>query len=153
MKKLHDKKHAERQFQVGDFIYLKLQPYRQSSVVGRRNYMLSARYFGSFEVLGKIGSVAYRLKLPHTIKNHQVYHVSQLKKKIGQDQPMMQDHLQMVINDSIVPVPRVFLEQRIRKEQKEIWFTCKDCHQLKLLGSLNQLLKNILQRLASRAIA
>ena len=83
MKKYADKRRSERRFDIGNWVYLRLQPYRQGSVAWRSNTKLSARYYGSYEVIGKVGEVAYRLKLPTDAKIHPVFHVSLLKKKVG----------------------------------------------------------------------
>jgi hypothetical protein len=43
---------------------------------------LAPRYFVTFEILDKVGLVAYRLPLPPTVKAHNVFHVSLLKKYV-----------------------------------------------------------------------
>lgn len=83
MKQQADKKRIDRSFQPGEKVWFKLQPYVQSSVAPRANHKLSFRYFGPYEVESKIGSVAYKLKLPPTSSVHPVFHVSLLKKAVG----------------------------------------------------------------------
>ncbi|KAL0313078.1 UNVERIFIED_CONTAM: Transposon Ty3-G Gag-Pol polyprotein [Sesamum radiatum] len=83
MKNYADKHRTERSFELGDFVYLRLQPYRQSSLQLRRNLKLAPKYYGPFQVLEKIGEVAYRLKLPPSTNIHSVFHISLLKRKIG----------------------------------------------------------------------
>ena len=67
---------------MGDRVYLKLQPHIQSSVALRSNHKLSFRFYGPFEVLSRVGKVAYKLDLPTSTQIHPVVHVSQLKKHI-----------------------------------------------------------------------
>jgi hypothetical protein len=79
MKRQADKGCSERVFAVGDHVYLKLQPYMQSSVAHYSNNKLSFKFFGQFRISARVGSVAYKLELPATALIHPVFHVSQLK--------------------------------------------------------------------------
>lgn len=83
MKHQADKGRIEKQFQVGDLVLIRLQPYRQNTVVNRTSHKLSKRYFGPYSILQKIGSVAYRVGLPSTARIHDVFHVSKLKAYTG----------------------------------------------------------------------
>ena len=83
MKMQADKKRREFQLQIGDLALVKLQPYRQHSVALQKNQKLGMWFFGPFEVLEKIGTMAYKLRLPDTARIHPVFHISLLKKFVG----------------------------------------------------------------------
>jgi hypothetical protein len=53
-----DKHRSERSFEVGDSVYLKLQPYVQSSIATRASHKLSFLYFGPYQIIAKVGAVA-----------------------------------------------------------------------------------------------
>ena len=63
MKQYVDKNGSKRQFEVGDLVYVKLQPYRKMSVVNKSCLKLLTKYFGPYKVLDKIGIVAYNFIL------------------------------------------------------------------------------------------
>lgn len=79
MKAQADKRRSDREFQVGDSVFLRLQPYVQSSLAPRSHHKLCFKYFGPYTILERIGPVAYKLKLPPSLAIHPVFHVSLLK--------------------------------------------------------------------------
>ena len=55
----------ERSFDVGDQVFLQLQPYKQMSLKqAKKDNKLSPKYQGPYKVLQKIGTMAYKLELP-----------------------------------------------------------------------------------------
>ncbi|XP_010266341.1 PREDICTED: uncharacterized protein LOC104603871 [Nelumbo nucifera] len=85
MKQIADSKRREVVYQEGDFVLLKLQPYRQHTAYKRAHHKLASKYFGPYRVKEKIASVAYKLELPEGARIHPVFHVSMLKKFVGED--------------------------------------------------------------------
>jgi len=79
-----DKGRVERHFEVGDLVYLRLQPYRQSSLKQKGAEKLKPRFYGPYRVIRRIGQVAYELELPQGSRIHNIFHVSCLKKALGQ---------------------------------------------------------------------
>lgn len=82
MKFYADQYRVEREFQSRDWVYLKLQSYKQQSIVAI-NLKLCSRYYGPYQIIERIGQAAYELELPYCSKIHLIFHISLLKKKIG----------------------------------------------------------------------
>jgi len=98
MKRQADKGRTECTFAVGDWVFLKLQPYVQTSVARRSSNKLSFKFFGPFKVLKRIGAVAYKLELLASAAVHDVFHVSQLKlsPRTQQVSPSLPNELQLL---------------------------------------------------------
>ena len=79
-KSYSDKRRKDLNFQVGEYVYLRVSPIR-----GTRRFRvrgkLAPRYIGPYKVLRKVGAVAYKIQLPPELADvHDVFHVSQLRK-------------------------------------------------------------------------
>lgn len=111
MKVQADKKRSFRSFQVGDSVYVKIQPYVQTSLANRSSNKLSFRYFGPFPITAKIGEVAYRLKLLEDCLIHPVFHVSQLKQVVSTNVVVSQELPDPTFH---FQVPQAILDRRLR---------------------------------------
>nr|GFB86227.1 putative reverse transcriptase domain-containing protein [Tanacetum cinerariifolium] len=80
-----DLKRKPMDFQVGDKVMLKVLPWKGVVRFGKRG-KLNPRYIGPFQVLSKVGDVAYSLELPQQLSRvHNTFHVSNLKKCLSDE--------------------------------------------------------------------
>ena len=104
-KNYSDKRRRELSFEVGDYVYLKVSPIR-----GTRRFQvqgkLAPRYIGPYQVVKKVGAVAYRIQLPEEMSDiHLVFHVSQLRKCLR------------ITEEEIVPVETIDLQKDLRYQE------------------------------------
>jgi len=81
-KSYHDKRRKDIELQVGDHVFLSVNPV---TGVGRalKSRKLTPHFVGPFEIVEKVGAVAYLVVLPLSLSNlHDVFHVSQLRKYV-----------------------------------------------------------------------
>nr|GEW55362.1 putative reverse transcriptase domain-containing protein [Tanacetum cinerariifolium]GEW64598.1 putative reverse transcriptase domain-containing protein [Tanacetum cinerariifolium] len=75
-----DNRHKPLKFEVGDQFLQKVSPWK-GVIRFRKKDKLVPRYVGSFEILERIGTIAYRLRFPTKLSElHDTFHVSNLKK-------------------------------------------------------------------------
>ena len=74
-------KRTPKEFQVGEHVFIKVRPKKSSLRLGSCA-KLAPRYCGPFEILSRIGQVAYQLALPPNLRVHNVFHISVLKKYV-----------------------------------------------------------------------
>jgi hypothetical protein len=76
-----DKNITDKEFKVGDHVFLKVKADISSLKMGNCS-KLEAIYSGPFEILERIGPVAYMIAFPACMTIHNIFHVSLLKKYI-----------------------------------------------------------------------
>ena len=85
------KRRRDLQFKVGDRVFFKVSPWKGVLRFGRRR-KLGPRYIGPYEIISRVGTVAYRLDLPPELsKVHNAFHVSMLRKYIPDPSHILRD--------------------------------------------------------------
>ncbi|XP_071917583.1 uncharacterized protein [Coffea arabica] len=75
-----DNRRKDLEFTVGDLVFLKITPLKESLMSGKGK-KLQPRFVGPYKIIQRVGSVAYKLELPPSLSRiHNVFHVSMLKK-------------------------------------------------------------------------
>ncbi|KAL6210832.1 hypothetical protein ACLB2K_016064 [Fragaria x ananassa] len=88
-----DVRRKNLEFQVRDWVFLKLSPWKGVVRFGKRG-KLSPRYIGPYEIIERVGSLAYRDRLvlpPELSRIHNVFHVSMLRKYIADPSHVLEE--------------------------------------------------------------
>ncbi|GJW13657.1 hypothetical protein Tco_0017790, partial [Tanacetum coccineum] len=111
-----DKRRKPLEFSVGDYVLLKVSPCKGVVRFGKKG-KLSPRFVGPFEIVEKVGPVAYRLDLPEELNSvHDTFHMSNLKKCLAD--PTLQvplDEIQVDAKLNFVEEPMEILKREFKK--------------------------------------
>ena len=123
------------QFKTGDPVFLKISPWKSVLRFGKRG-KLNPRFIGPYEIISKVGPVAYRLKLPpESSRIHDTFNVSMLRKYIPdpshvlREQPVqlkenltyeetpvqIVDHKEQVLRSKVIPLVKVLWKNHERE--------------------------------------
>ncbi|GKA97915.1 putative reverse transcriptase domain-containing protein [Tanacetum coccineum] len=120
-----DKRRKPLKFQVGDRVLLKVSPWKGVVRFGKKG-KLAPRYVGPFEIVERVGPVAYRLKLPQELSCvHDTFHVSNLKKCLAEP-------------DIQVPLDEIEIDENLRFVEEPIDVTFRIFSGLVDLDDLGQ---------------
>jgi hypothetical protein len=116
-KRYADKNRNHKEFKVGDYVFLKVKANR-SSLKLRSCTKLAARFCGPFEILERIGPVAYMISFPASMSIHNVFHVSLLKKYIPDTNHVIDWSVIQVEQEGVFQVHQVHILDR---KVKQLW--------------------------------
>ncbi|GJS33390.1 putative reverse transcriptase domain-containing protein [Tanacetum coccineum] len=129
-----DKRRKPLEFSVGHYVLLKVSPWK-GVVRFRRKGKLAPRFVGPFEIIEKIGPVAYRLDLLEELNGvHDTFHVSNLKKCLAD--PTLQvplDEIRVDAKLNFMEEPMEILEREFKKLKRSRIAIVKTLVRLKLL--------------------
>ena len=111
-----DPRRREVEYNMGDRVFLKVSPWKGVVRFGKRG-KLSPRYIGPYEILERVGPVAYRLALPMELAQiHDVFHVSMLRRYRSDPSHVISGQpIQISENLSYVEKPVQILDTQIKQ--------------------------------------
>ena len=113
-------KRKDIEYEVGDKVFLKVSLWRKILRFGK-NGKLSPRFIRPYEILQRIGLVAYRLALPPELANlHDVFHVSMLRKYRSDESHILPvQEVQVQQDFSYDEEPKAILAREVKQLQNK----------------------------------
>ncbi|KAL6573208.1 hypothetical protein OROMI_012824 [Orobanche minor] len=111
-----DKRRKDIKFEIREKVFLKVAPMKGVIRFGKKG-KLQPRFIGPFEILDRVGDLAYRLALPPELSAvHNVFHVSILRRYVHDPEHVCNyEELQVAGNLTYEEVPIAILERKIHK--------------------------------------
>ena len=111
-----DQHRREMMYEVGDNVFLRVSPWKGVIRFGKKG-KLSPRYIGPYEILERIGPVAYRLALPPELSGiHDVFHVSMLRRYRSDPSHVLRNEpVEIKENLSYIEEPVQILDYKIKQ--------------------------------------
>ncbi|XP_076905453.1 uncharacterized protein LOC143561210 [Bidens hawaiensis] len=120
-KRYADKCRKPLEFEVGDRVLLKVSPWKCVIRFGKHG-KLNPRYVGPFEIIKRIGHVAYKFELPEQLSGvHNVFHVPNLKKCLAEETlivPLEELEVDKKLHFAEDPVEIMVREVKTRRHNK-----------------------------------
>jgi hypothetical protein len=119
-KSYHDRGTTPHQYEVGDYVYLKVSPTKgvqRFSVKGK----LAPRYIGPYEIIEVCGPMAYHIQVPEWFSAvHNIFHVTQLKKgmHVPETEVITEANAWIEPNFSLIEHPLRVLDRKERKTRR-----------------------------------
>ena len=111
-----DQHRREMEYQVGEKVFLRVSPWKGVMRFGNKG-KLSPRYIGPYEIIEKVGPLAYKLALPPEFSQiHNVFHVSMLRKYRSDPTHVLKDQtVEISQNPSYVEEPVSIVDYKAKK--------------------------------------
>ena len=109
-------KRMDIEYEVGDKVFLKVSPWRKILRFGKKG-KLSPRFIGPYEILERIGTIAYRLALPPELaKLHNVFHVLMLQQyRYDESHILSGQDIQVQSDFTFDEEPKAILDREVKQ--------------------------------------